>query len=137
MRAAAAEKIEQPPVDAGPLAARRKRQAARRPCARPSPTCRRGIRWGGLLLSGAAGLLALATTLWFARYVEIALQRQDWVGWIAFSLLCLVGFSALVLMLREIFGLFRLARLGALRKEVTQALERERCSPASAAPCAI
>ena len=66
----------------------------------------------------------LATTLWFTRYVEIALARQDWVGWIAFALLCVVGFSAVVLILREIYGMFRLARLGALRKEVTQALNQ-------------
>jgi putative membrane protein len=123
LRAAAAEKIEHPPADAGPLAARRKRQGARK-TVRPTVAdlSRRGIRWGGLLLSGAAGLLAMATALWFVRYVEIAIQRQDWVGWVAFSLLCLVGVSTLVLILREIFGLFRLARLGALRKEVTQAL---------------
>jgi len=122
LRAAAAEKVETPPVEAGPLAARRKRQGARTTVRPTVADLSRGIRWGGLLLSGAAGLLALATALWFTRYVEIALARQDWVGWIAFALLCLVGFSALILVLRELFGLFRLARLGALRKEVTQAL---------------
>ena len=67
--------------------------------------------------------LALATVLWFTRYVEVALERQDWVGWIAFALLCVVGVSAVVLILREIYGMFRLARLGALRKEVTHALD--------------
>ena len=62
--------------------------------------------------------------MWFARYVDVAVARQDWVGWTAFSLLCVVGFSAVVLILREIYGMFRLARLGALRKEVTQALNQ-------------
>lgn len=103
--------------------ARRGRQAPKRTSARPTADhIKRGIRWGTMLLSGIAGLIALATTLWFTRYVEIALARQDWVGWIAFALLCLVGLSALVLILREIIGMFRLARLGALRQEVTHAL---------------
>jgi len=102
---------------------RRGRQAAQPTSARPTADhLKRGIRWGSMLLSGIAGLIALATTLWFTRYVEIALARQDWVGWIAFALLCIVGFSALVLILREIIGMFRLARLGALRQEVTHAL---------------
>jgi putative membrane protein len=124
LRAAAAEKAEAaPPLEAGPLAARRKRQASRTTVRPTVADLSRGIRWGGLLLSGAVGLLALATTLWFTRYVEIALERQDWVGWIAFALLGVVGVSAVVLILREIYGMFRLARLGALRKEVTHALD--------------
>ena len=122
MRAAAAEKPAEPPVETAPLAARRRRQAARTTVRPTVADLSRGIRWGGVLLSGMLGLIVLATTMWFARYVDVALARQDWVGWIAFALLCLVGFSALVLVLREIFGMFRLARLGALRKEVTQAL---------------
>lgn len=120
---AAAAAAESPPLDDGPLAARRARQAAR-PTIRPTVAdLSRGIRWGSLLLSGAVGLLALATALWFTRYVEVALERQDWIGWLAFALLCLVGVSTTVLILREIVGMFRLARLGALRKEVTHALD--------------
>ena len=82
----------------------------------------RGIRWGGLLISGLLGLAALATTLWFTRYVEVALARDDWVGWLALCLLGLVALSALVLVLREIIGLFRLSRLGRLKHNVTEAL---------------
>ncbi len=106
-----------------PLAARRARQTTARTSMRPTfADLSRGIRWGGMLLSGLAGLLALSTVLWFTRYVEVALARQDWVGWLAFGLLCLVGLSVLVLILREIIGLFRLARLGHLRSEVREAL---------------
>ena len=110
-------------AEEGPLAARRARAAARTTVRPTVADLSRGIRWGAMLLSGIAGLLVLATTLWFTRYVEVALERQDWVGWVAFSLLCIVGFSALVLILREIFGLFRLARLGKLRRYVTHALD--------------
>ena len=94
-------------------------QAPRRPTALDLS---RGIRWGGLLISGLLGLLALATTLWFTRYVEVALARDDWLGWIALCLLGLIALSAVVLVLREIIGLFRLARLGHLKREVDEAL---------------
>lgn len=106
-----------------PLAARKTRQEGG---ARGRPTAAdlsRGIRWGAMLLSGIAGLVALSTVLWFVRYVEVALERQDWVGWLALALLCLVGLSAIILILREIVGLFRLARLGKLRTDVAQALK--------------
>ena len=82
----------------------------------------RGIRWGGLLIAGLLGLIVLSTTLWFTRYVEVALAREDWVGWFALGLLGLIALSALVLVLREIIGLFRLARLGHLKQDVTEAL---------------
>jgi putative membrane protein len=107
-----------------PLAARRTRQAAARASVRPTVAdLSRGLRWGGMLLSGLFGLLVLSTTVWFTRYVQVSLERQDWVGWLAFAMLCLVGLSALILVLREIVGLFRLARLGKLRRQVTEALK--------------
>jgi putative membrane protein len=120
---AATETAQPPPADEGPLAARRTRQAAQTTVRPTVGDLSRGIRWGGLLLSSALGLLVLATTLWFTRYVQVALERQDWIGWLAFGLLCVLGFSALVLVLREIFGMFRLARLGKLRADVTHALD--------------
>jgi putative membrane protein len=120
----AAEAPAAPPVSGeAPLAARRARQTMARTSVRPTfADLSRGIRWGVLLLSSLAGLFAMATVLWFTRYVEVALARQDWVGWLAFALLCLVGLSVLVLVLREVIGLFRLARLGRLRTEVREAL---------------
>ncbi|MFA5897949.1 MAG: TIGR01620 family protein [Hyphomicrobium sp.] len=123
LRATAPEAAETPPSDSGPLAGRRRRQASRTTVRPTASDLSRGFRWGAVLLSGLVGLIALSTTMWFARYVEVALERQDWVGWLAFGLLSLVGISALALILREIYGLFRLARLSALRKEVTHALD--------------
>jgi len=108
---------------AAPETVTREPAAATRSARPTAADLSRGIRWGAMLLSGIAGLIALATTMWFVRYVEVALDRQDWVGWLAFALLCLVGLSALILVLREIVGMFRLARLGKLREEVAQALK--------------
>lgn len=115
--------------------ARQQRRAAGAPePADPRPTAidlSRGIRWGSILLSGVAGLLTLSATMWFVDSVELALSRQDWIGWVALVLLCIVGASALILVLREIVGLMRLARLGRLQRDVSESLkehdlERER-----------
>lgn len=111
----------------------RQRKPAPEPAA-PRPTAidiSRGIRWGSILLSALGGLLALSATIWFVDYVELALSRQDWIGWVALGLLSIVGASALVLILRELIGLLRLARLGRLQRDVNEALkerdmERER-----------
>lgn len=76
----------------------------------------RGIRWGSLMLSAMGALASLAAGLWFTRFVSVALERQDWVGWIAAGLLTVIALSALVLLLRELWGFRRLARLAKLRK---------------------
>lgn len=82
----------------------------------------RGIRWGALFFSAMGTLASLALGLWFARFVSVALERQDWVGWTAFGLLGLMALSALVLLLRELWGFRALARLAKLRKTVKQAI---------------
>ena len=86
----------QPPVEAA--TARGAPQAAGRrapPCARPSPICRAASAGAALLLSGACS----ASSRWRPRCGSRATLKsrwraQDWVGWIAFALLCVVGFSA-------------------------------------------
>lgn len=81
-----------------------------------------GIRWGSLFFSAMGLLASLAAALWFARFVSVALERQDWVGWTAFVLLCVMGLSALVLIVKELWGFRSLARLSRLRKAVREAL---------------
>lgn len=80
------------------------------------------IRWGTLLVSSLASLLMLASGLWFASFVSIALERQDAIGWIALALLAIAALAALIIAARELLGLMRLARLGELRKEIDAAL---------------
>jgi len=84
-----------------------------------------GIRWGAILISAMAGLAAMAASLAFARFVYAALARQDWIGWTAFGLLAIGALAALVLVLREIVGLFRLRRLQGLNVAVATALARK------------
>lgn len=90
---------------------------------RPTATeLQSGIRWGSWFLAAMAALTALAAGLAVARFVSTALERNDWVGWLAFGLLAIAALSAAVMMVREVFGLFRLARLAQLRKDVDLAV---------------
>ncbi len=89
----------------------------------------RRFGWGALFLSAAAALGGLALSLWFARFVSVAIERQDWIGWAATVLLGLMTLAAVVIIGREGVGFWRLARLGALKEEAERAL-REQDLPA-------
>ena len=77
----------------------------------------RGTRWASLMVGAMASLAMLAAGVWFARFVSIAVMRDDWVGWLSLGLLGLGVLAAVVVIGREIAGLFRLGRLGRVRRE--------------------
>ncbi len=82
----------------------------------------RGIRWGGIFVSASLGLASLAAGLWFTRFVSIALDRQDWIGWTAFALMSALVLALVAILLRELIGFSRLARLSRLRSTVASAI---------------
>jgi putative membrane protein len=82
----------------------------------------KGLRWGAIFLSAMAGLALLALGVWFARFVSVALARQDWVGWVAFGLLGAAGLATLAMALREIVGLIRLDRVHRIKRDADRAL---------------
>ncbi|MBS0242449.1 MAG: TIGR01620 family protein [Proteobacteria bacterium] len=84
----------------------------------------KGIRWGAILISALSLLGGLALSLSFARFVSIAFERDDWLGWIAFGLVGLAGLSLAAILLREVVGIWRLARLGAHRRALDAALSQ-------------
>lgn len=85
---------------------------------------RRGFRWGSILLAAGGALTALAISLSFVRFVAIAFERSDWIGWMAFVLLMLVAVATFMLCAREIIGFWRLRRLGRIRADAQRALDR-------------
>lgn len=92
----------------------------------PTPDeLRRGFRWGAIFFSAIAGLTGLAASLAFTRFVAVAFERDDWVGWLATGLGLTAIVAACVLLLREVAGLFRLGRLQALSEAVSLALSRQ------------
>ncbi len=91
---------------------------------RVTESTRRGIRWGAILVAAASALASIALALSFARFVAIAFERSDWIGWLAFALLAIAAFAALMLLLREMAGIFRLRRLGRLRTDAERLLRQ-------------
>jgi putative membrane protein len=85
----------------------------------------RGVRWGLLLVSALAGAACLGFAAWFYRLVSVALAREDWIGWTTLALMLTAAAAALMLLLRELIGFSRLARLNRIKGDVARAM-RER-----------
>jgi putative membrane protein len=119
--------VEEPPESAEQDAGV---QGAAIPAADGGPTVRptlselgqRGLRWGALLISALSAAALLGIGAWFARLVSAALVREDWVGWTALALLSIAALAALMLLLRELVGFSRLARLNRVRADIARAL---------------
>lgn len=82
----------------------------------------RGIKWGAVFLSAVASLALLAASVAFTGFVSQAMSRNDWVGWLATALAAIATVSLAAIILREIVGLFRLARLSGLRRTIATVL---------------
>jgi putative membrane protein len=80
------------------------------------------VRCGAIFGTALVSLATLAASISFMRFVSVALERDDWIGWTAVALLATAALSGLVLIGREVMGLLRLARLGRLRKDMDTAI---------------
>jgi putative membrane protein len=83
----------------------------------------RGLRWGAVLGLSLAGAAFLGLAAWFARFVSVALARDDWVGSATLALLLVAAFAAAMIVLRELIGFMRLARLNRLKRDIAATLE--------------
>jgi putative membrane protein len=82
----------------------------------------RGFRWGTVLISALASAAALSVGLWFWRLISVGWERDDWLGLAVRSLVGVAAIAAVALLLRELVGWRRLARLGRLRRSVGDVL---------------
>lgn len=89
--------------------------------ARP-PEGRGAFGWVSLLLSAAIALAMLAFSLWYTRFVSVALLREDWLGWVARGLAAIIVLAIGVMLLRELIGYWRLSRLGRIRSTANKAV---------------
>lgn len=88
----------------------------------PAVARRGAIAWGSIFLSAFAGLAVMAASLSFARFISTAFARDDWIGWVATTLL-VVGLAAgAVIVGRELVGIARLRRLAGIRQAADRAL---------------
>lgn len=95
-------------------------------------TIAKRFRWGAILLSGALGLAGLWAGLAATQLIEDLFARSETLGWIGSGLLALVLVAALAIIVRELFGLWRLKRLGTTQADATRAISADDAKAAQA-----
>lgn len=84
----------------------------------------RGMKWGSLLFSAIGGLILMAAGIWLNDLVANLFGREDWVGWVSLGLLGLAILAAFVIVMREIWAILRLRKLGRIRQDAESALRQ-------------
>ena len=116
---AESEAAQRPPVDVVAAAPDENLPAVHR-CA-----AKRKIPWGTMFWSALSGLVFLALGLAVTNLVEDLYARAPWLGAIGLALAILAGLALLVVMLREIIGLARLATVESLRHRALAVIESD------------
>jgi putative membrane protein len=88
---------------------------------REPETVARTIRWGAIFLAAFTGLMSMWASVTFIGLIEDLFARSTILGWIGSGLLALAGLAALVILLREIFGLFALRKISKIRRDAETA----------------
>jgi putative membrane protein len=86
---------------------------------------RRRIPWGALFWSALCGLVLLGLGMAVAKLVEDLAARAPWLGAVGLVLAVIAGLALLVVMLREIIGLVRLATVESLRHRALAVIESD------------
>jgi putative membrane protein len=86
---------------------------------------KRRVPWGMLFWSALSGLVLMALGLAVTNLVEDLYARAPWLGAIGFALAALGGLALLVVLLREIIGLARLATVESLRQRALAVIESD------------
>jgi putative membrane protein len=94
------------------------------PVAPPLPAKRR-FPWGTLFWSALGGLTVLGAGLATTALIEDLYARATWLGTLGAALAALASLSLLVICVREIFGLLRLASIEKLRARAELALAQD------------
>lgn len=80
------------------------------------------IGWGTVFLTALSGLISIGISIWITNFIVDLFARGGWLGYLALGLALIGAFAALVLVLREILGIFRLGRVAAIRLSGENAL---------------
>lgn len=81
---------------------------------------RRGVRWGVLFWIALGGLLLLAMGLAITGLITDLFARNQELGWIGLALAILAAVSLIIICVREIIGLMRLATVENLRERAAE-----------------
>jgi len=91
----------------------------------PPPMPRKRFSWGGLFWSALGGLVALGTGLATTALIEDLYARAAWLGQLGIALAAIAMLALVVIIGREIAGLYRLASIEKLRARAETALAED------------
>ena len=83
---------------------------------------RRGLSWGGVLMSALGGLVTLALGLGLERLIVDLFVASPVLGWVALGLAVVALVAFLAVVVREIAGMFRERRIEKLREAAIDAI---------------
>jgi putative membrane protein len=90
--------------------------------AEPDPAPRRGFAWSMLFWSALGGLTALGIGVGVTRLIEDLFGRSEALGWLGTALAATAGLAFVAIVLREAWGLWRLAGIEKLRQRGAETL---------------
>ncbi|PLX37261.1 MAG: TIGR01620 family protein [Hyphomicrobiales bacterium] len=91
----------------------------------PAPPMKRRFRWSSLFFSALGGLISLGVGLAVDQLIRDLFSRADWLGWLGIGLAALALLAALAIVLRELFGIWRLNRIDRLRTTADAVIEAD------------
>jgi len=92
------------------------------PVDEPAVPARKGFRWGTLFWSSLAGLVVLGTGLGIVRLIDDLFARSEGLGFLGLALTALLVLASIVIAVREIAGLARLATIEDLHRRALAAI---------------
>jgi putative membrane protein len=89
-------------------------------------TAPRRRSWLGRICFGAFGILvSLAVGLWTDQLIRELFQRAEWLGWLAAGMAALAALALIVILVREMLAVSRLASVERLRAKALDAIARD------------
>jgi putative membrane protein len=90
--------------------------------AEPDPVPRRGFAWSMLFWSALGGLTVLGIGMGVTRLIEDLFGLNEALGWLGTTLAAIAGLAFVAIVLREAWGLWRLAGIEKLRQRGAETL---------------
>ncbi|MGE0499417.1 MAG: YcjF family protein [Rhizobiaceae bacterium] len=90
----------------------------------PASSTRRRSRLGAIFLTALGVIVSLGVGLWVDQLIRELFERAEWLGWTAAAVTAVGGVTLLLIAIRELWALRRLASVEHLRERVSEASAR-------------
>ncbi len=85
----------------------------------------RGSKLGSIFLGALGVLVSLAVGLWTDQLIRTLFERAEWLGWLAAAMAALAAAALVVILVREMLAILRLASIEKLRARALDAIVRD------------